>query len=262
MPLATQPQYASYWNDIIASVRNVYSGALTYGAYEGDPAIPNSPNNEVQQITFWNKLDYVGIDVYPYPLSNHADPSIAELDAGWHSTTLLGKTVNWYQYISQLATSIGKPVLFTETGASSFSGSNEWGANGSPIGKPGTLVDYAEQANYWQSFFDTWAVNKPNWLAGVVAYNMDPQFLVTSTNPTYKEGFTIQGKPAEGIISHWFHKSVPATSAPRAKPCPTSNAGWPSADGPYHCQPNHATSDAQTPLSIRRAPTSTQSTAA
>ena len=59
MLAATKPQYTSYWDDIITAVRQVYSGELTYSAL-----LPLQTNytagNEVQQIQFWNKLDFAG----------------------------------------------------------------------------------------------------------------------------------------------------------------------------------------------------------
>jgi hypothetical protein len=71
MAYATLPQYTPYWDNIIAAVRGVYSGALTYSAEIGTPFFYNSSdpsaavNDEVQHIQFWNLLDYVGMDVYP-----------------------------------------------------------------------------------------------------------------------------------------------------------------------------------------------------
>ena len=94
------------------------------------------------------------------------------------------------------------PVLFTETGVASFPGANDrWDYNDTVIGQPTTQTDYSAQANWWASFFDTWAANKPSWLAGFFAWNNDPG---TTSGIYYNNGYPINGKPAELVLSSWF----------------------------------------------------------
>jgi hypothetical protein len=61
----TLPKYYVNWQKLIANVRKVYSGLLTYGANTNlsDQNIP-----EVHWVPFWKELDYVGLDYY-YPVS-------------------------------------------------------------------------------------------------------------------------------------------------------------------------------------------------
>src|SRR5208337_1113717 len=61
------PQYLTYWTDIIASVRAVFGGALTYSASW----------NTANQVSFWSELDYEGIDCY-IPLSDAAGDAVHE----------------------------------------------------------------------------------------------------------------------------------------------------------------------------------------
>ena len=166
MLAATKPQYTSYWDTLIAAVRQVYSGELTYSALL--PLQTNaSAYNEVQQIQFWNQLDFAGFDVYP-SLTTKLDPSVAQLNAAWQKNVIGGQSQSYVQSISQLAESVGKPVLFTETGVASFPGANDrYKYNDSFIGLSTTKSDFQNQANWWASFFDTWGANKPSWLAGV-----------------------------------------------------------------------------------------------
>jgi hypothetical protein len=204
---ATQPQYNSFWVDIINSVRQVYTGALTYSALL-PLQINFVPNNEVKQIQFWNLLDYVGMDVYP-SLTNHTDPSVAEMDAAWQQNVVNGQVQSYVQSISQMATSLGKPVLFTETGVASFPGANDrWDNHDNLIAQPTTRPDYAEQQNWWQSFFDTWAVNKPSWLAGLFVWDNDPTTTITG-NVYHDTGYNINGKPADTTIHYWFNLNPP-----------------------------------------------------
>jgi len=211
---ASQPKYTSFWVDIINSVRQVYTGALTFSAVL-PLQINFDPGNEVKQIQFWNLLDYVGMDVYP-SLTNHADPSVAEMDAAWQHNVVNGEAQSYVQSISQMATSLGKPVLFTETGVASFPGANDrWDNHDNLIGQPTTHRDYAEQQNWWQSFFDTWAVNKPSWLAGLFIWNNDPTTTIAGT-PYHDTGYNINGKPADTTIRYWFGLNLPPPSGTTA----------------------------------------------
>lgn len=203
MVAATKPEFTHYWNDIIDAVRSVYHGELTYSALL--PLLASSNSNEVQQIQFWDKLDYAGFDVYP-SLASKNDPSVAELNASWHSATVYGQTQDYYKFVSDMAAEVGKPVVFTETGLPSFQGAanretSSDGNIGSPTsGNSTAATDYAEQANWWQSFFETWAVNKPQWLKGAYVWNNDPEDL----GSTYANSYNINGKPAEGVVASWY----------------------------------------------------------
>jgi hypothetical protein len=60
------------WRKIIAAVRNVYHGKLTYGSNWG----------EYKDVKFWDALDYIGVLAY-FPLTKIVDPSAAEIAAAW-----------------------------------------------------------------------------------------------------------------------------------------------------------------------------------
>ena len=82
--MADDPADKTYWESLIADVRAAApSLKLTYSA--------NWSN--ASQVTFWNKLDYVGLDGY-VPLSNtipdaqnNNNPSLASLIAGWNTAS-------------------------------------------------------------------------------------------------------------------------------------------------------------------------------
>ncbi|MEM7624340.1 MAG: hypothetical protein AAF333_01795 [Planctomycetota bacterium] len=84
------------WRDVIAAVRGVYTGDLTYAANW----------DEVQDVPFWDALDLLGVQCY-FPLSDKRSPTEAELIAGWA------------QVMDQLrgfSAAHGKPVLLAELG--------------------------------------------------------------------------------------------------------------------------------------------------
>jgi hypothetical protein len=84
------------WRDVVARVRAVFHGPLTYSA-----------NFDTwQTIAFWDALDFIGVSAY-FPLSDRVDPGLAELEAG--SERALAP-------LAAAARRLGKPVLLTEAG--------------------------------------------------------------------------------------------------------------------------------------------------
>ena len=183
------PEYIDHWKDIIASIRTVYTGKLTYSALT-DVLYPSQ--DEVSQITFWDRLDYVGVDIYPrFPTTGNEIPSVAQLDAQW-------TTQGWKTYLENIANKYNKPIIFTESGVASYVGAtNRTPPNtDAKIGDASAQSDNKTQANWYQSFFNTWSGNnKPSWLVGSFFWNNDPQ--VSGSYAT--TGYSIYEKPA-GII--------------------------------------------------------------
>ncbi|MEM7308796.1 MAG: hypothetical protein AAF682_19090 [Planctomycetota bacterium] len=86
------------WRSLIAEVREVFPGHLTYAA--------NWP--DVEKVPFWDALDTVGVQGY-YPLSDAAEPTDDELQAGWDAVVKRLRAVH---------EATGKPVVLTELGYS------------------------------------------------------------------------------------------------------------------------------------------------
>ncbi|OAV45219.1 hypothetical protein A3850_012265 [Lewinella sp. 4G2] len=94
--------YPDAWRRLIADIRKVYSGHLTYAANWGE---------EFEQLTFWEDLDIIGLNSY-YPLSDQDKPSDEELLTGARE---------WVTMATSLAQRTGKPIWLTETGYRSVS---------------------------------------------------------------------------------------------------------------------------------------------
>jgi hypothetical protein len=84
------------WRQVIAAVRAVYHGRITYGANW----------NEVDNVPFWAELDDIGVLAY-FPLTKAENPTPEQLAAGWEP---------WMAKLEALSKRYGKPVLFTEVG--------------------------------------------------------------------------------------------------------------------------------------------------
>ena len=90
-------KFTDRWLRIIAAVRSVYFGKLTYGANW----------DEYDSVKFWHALDLIGVLAY-FPLSTATNPSAAQLAAGWE------KRCTELQRFSER--NGGKQFLFVEVG--------------------------------------------------------------------------------------------------------------------------------------------------
>jgi hypothetical protein len=98
------------WRKIIAAVREVYHGKITYGANW----------NEYTNVKFWDAVDYIGVLAY-FPLTKTVDPSEAEIANAWD------KRCAELEKFSRA--NGGKQFLFTEIGynESARAAAEPWG---------------------------------------------------------------------------------------------------------------------------------------
>jgi hypothetical protein len=170
------------WRRLIAEVRQVYSGRLTYAA---------NWHQEVEEVPFWDALDMIGVQAY-FPLSEAAVPTVEELEAAWrpHVATLQG-----------LAEKHGRPVLLTEIGYLSRPGATaepwRWPETlrGEASGETGLEVQARAYEAFFRAFWD-----RP-WVAGAYFWKWYP-----GGAPGAPAGidFSPQGKPAEQVMRRWY----------------------------------------------------------
>lgn len=158
--------YASDWRQIIANVRRIYPGPLTYAANFGA---------EFQNLKFWDALDYIGLQEY-YPLPDD-----------FSANALLEK-------VEAVQKRFHKPVIFTEAGFPSSPGANHhpW-----EDGSPGD-VDLQLQARCYQAIFRTF-YNK-SWFEGMYWWKVGTNGF-GGPNDT---SLTPWGKPAMEVIKKWY----------------------------------------------------------
>ena len=178
--LVKMSQYTDYWEDLIERVREVYGGKITYAA-EGLNAF---------KIEFWDKLDYIGIDVY-FTLCRKTDTTIANLLKGWSEIE---------PKIKSLSKKYDKKVIFTEIGYQSVEGTAkkpwEWVKKGN--------MSEQEQALAFEAMFTAFQY-KP-YMAGVFVWQYLTDLEIYEQEEI-KRGFTPYGKKAEIVISTWFERS-------------------------------------------------------
>ena len=90
-------KFEQRWRKIIAGVRAVYSGKLTYGGNW----------NDYDVVKFWDAVDYIGVLGY-FPLTQATDPRADEIAAGWQ------RRMAELQRFSEA--NGGKQILFVEVG--------------------------------------------------------------------------------------------------------------------------------------------------
>jgi hypothetical protein len=103
-------KYDERWRRVIASVRKVYHGKLTYGGNW----------DSFQEVTFWDALDYIGVLAY-FPLTKAPNPSEAEIAAAWDK-----RCTELARFSKQNG---GKQFVFTEIGynESARAAAEPWG---------------------------------------------------------------------------------------------------------------------------------------
>jgi hypothetical protein len=164
------------WTEIFERVRGIYGGALTYAANWGD---------EIESVSFWGELDYIGVNFY-YPLSENERPSDAQLLDG--VKTALDR-------ISSVSRRYEKRVIVTEVGFTS---------SPAPWIKPyerdwHSPVDENAQARCYEAFIKGIS-GRPEY-AGVYWWKW-PSYL--EYGGSRHSGFTPNGKAAKKIVARWF----------------------------------------------------------
>jgi hypothetical protein len=172
--------YAGEWDAVVSETRARFKGLLTYAANA------NTPGDEFTSVSFWPRIDVLGLDVYT-PLTNRTNPTREELVQAWtrnrDGNNMLAAYRNWQA-------AWGKPLVFTEIGYRSGDGANrapwDWGQS--------LASDPGEQADCYAAAYEVWT-RESAWMQGVFWWSWS----VSAPGPG-DTGFDPRGKPAEDIL--------------------------------------------------------------
>lgn len=164
------------WRDLIDDTRLFFAGPVTYsGNWYGD----------LEQVPFWDRLDYIGIDAY-FPLADSPEAGKEELRRG-------AKRIA--ERMAAASRQHGKPVLLTEVG---FAARRAAWVN--PHEEGGTYSE-EHQALAYQVLFE--ALGRPRWLAGTYvwkAFSDDRD----RTDADSDADFRFLGRRAEAVVRDYY----------------------------------------------------------
>ena len=151
----------SHWRALIAAVRSVYSGVVTY----------NCDKYQEDHVTWWDAVDVISSSGY-YRLGDW-DAQLDRIDA--------------------VVRDLGKPFFFMEAGCPSRTGSadkpNDWTLPGSPSG--------AEQLRYYEDMIS--ACRARPWVRGLMLWDWPP-VLYSPDDADANDDYCPYAKPAGGYL--------------------------------------------------------------
>ena len=192
----TTKTYTQRWGELIAAVKAVYSGPVTYAAtYE-----------ETTKVRFWDKVDYIGVDAY-LPMSAIDNPTVDQMVDAWikpHFNSWIRDTLHGgksaVDYYKSLSEQYGKQILFTEVGFRSADGANKDPGNFNL----GTVYDPREQVDAYTALYKVMENYGGRWLGGAFLWSW-----LSFADPMAEKDvpwtdYTPQHKPAyDTITAHY-----------------------------------------------------------
>lgn len=116
------------WRNLIAQVRQVYTGQVTYSVNWGTTF----------RTGFWSQLDFLSVDAY-FPLDRTpAQATVAQMATDWG---------RWMDVLRRAVQPFGKSIVFTEVGVAPRTGAHlkPWNS------QAGTSVNLDEQRAYYEA---------------------------------------------------------------------------------------------------------------
>lgn len=168
-----------FWKVLIKKVKEIYKGKLTYAANW----------DEYTRTTFWEDLDYIGIDAY-FPLCEEVTPTVAQCREGWQRHK---------EVIRELSKTKNKPVLFTEYG---YRSTDKTAWKPWLVDRHENPVNLEAQVNATKAIFEEfWG---EDWFAGGYVWKWFIRHKEAGGGEDNR--FTPQNKPAQGVIAEFYEK--------------------------------------------------------
>ena len=164
-------KHETRWRKIIAAVREVYRGKITYGANWSD----------YETVRFWDAVDYIGVLAY-FPLTKATNPTIEQIAAGWEK-----RCAELERFSRRNG---GKQLLFVEVG---------YNANAKAAAEPWSFETGGKHAVAIQERCIDAALSltgKHPWLAGMFFWKWFPEVPMHE-----EEDFRIQTPSIKALIS-------------------------------------------------------------
>jgi hypothetical protein len=171
----------NYWRGLIAQVRQIYRGPLTYAANWDD----------YQAVPFWDDLDYIGVDAY-FSLIPDKTPAVCDLITAWEP---------YEQELSVYAAQHNKPILFTEFGYLSVNSCayETWGLEGQMSANE---INETAQANALHALMEVFGPQ--SWWAGGFQWKWYADNLSASCEESIAKDYTPEGKMGADMLKKLY----------------------------------------------------------
>lgn len=170
-------QRPEFWRSLIAEVKGVFSGKLTYAANW----------DEYNEIEFWDDLDLIGVDAY-FRISSSETPTKKEIVEGWEPHIASLQAFSCKQE---------RQILFTELG---YRSTNKCAKDPWNTEYFTGEVNLVGQANAYAGLFE--AVWNEDWFAGGLAWKWFANHPVAGGENDNR--YTPQNKPAQLEIKEFY----------------------------------------------------------
>jgi hypothetical protein len=192
--MGSTEKHEDRWRSLIAKIRKVYSGAITYDTNHG----------EETRLKWWDAIDIISISGY-YPIGTGKIPLAVE-DPNTvppSENTVESLKLSWKpirERLRRISKKHDRPILLIEIGVCSARNcsSAPW-----THPDPNLFYDADEQSKYYQATIETFW-DEP-WFIGFAWWDWPPH-LYSLEEAKSDIGFCIYGKPAEQIVRQWYAK--------------------------------------------------------
>lgn len=186
--LVSTEKQVKEWRKLIADVRSVFKGRLTY----------SSNWDHYTAVTFWDALDYIGTNSYwSLDQGNKSKATVDDIKAAWQEVQ---------SDLLPFAAKQGKPILFLEIGWFSQANAAHEPWDYTQEAEP---VDFGLQERLYRGFFESWWNNRQ--LGGFSVWEWPPSpdskdGDFEDQERKWKRGYTPEGKPAEKVLREFMAK--------------------------------------------------------
>ncbi|MFZ0035293.1 MAG: hypothetical protein WAK60_09960 [Sedimentisphaerales bacterium] len=192
--MGSTEQFEDRWRNLIAEIRKIYSGAITY----------DTNHDEEDRLKWWDAVDIISVSAY-YPIGTGKialateDPNKAP-PSGNSVEVLKRRWKPIKQKLRRISEKFDRPIFFIELGVCSARGcsSAPW-----THPDPNLIYDGDEQSRYYQATIETFW-DEP-WFIGFAWWDW-PSNLYSLEQAKSDIGFCIYGKPAEQVVRQWYAK--------------------------------------------------------
>jgi hypothetical protein len=188
-------RFESRWRSLIAEVRQVYCGVITYNANHG----------REDKVNWFDALDVISLSAY-YPIGT--DDVLLALEDDLSKVPPCDRSVEalkrrWKpikEKLRKISQKFDRPILFVELGVCSAKG---FSAAPWTHYQPNAQYDADEQRRYYQATIETFW-DEP-WFIGFTWWAWPPN-LYSLEEAKGHTGFCVYGKPAEQLVRQWYSK--------------------------------------------------------